>query len=316
MQRRRRLAAALAALALLPAVAASAAEDPELPGLPLLKNGQWDGVASQGITEATKAKQWLRLPPMRLATFTYNQPRSGDDKTCTRTPPYSTVKDFEADVFIMPTDGSGGYGSSPTFTVRSLAFGAVPVEVTLRVHQERAEDGLPRPWRVHAPTYTFCIGREPHPVSGLGREFHSPSNSLVGTQSLSVERVVVDGVDLRVSEQCGTDPSPIHLAGREYFSQAPDNRPDETTGTWDWKTSRYYLGPEGGLLEGTVDIPPFHGCTTPDDDVSAMLTGLVSSSNNPISVRASGLYNYCGPKSTSSDPCPTGEPMPLPTKDD
>lgn len=315
MFRRRRLAAALAALALLPAVTASAAEDPEVPGLPLLENGTWDGVVTQGATQATKSKQWLRLPPMTLAAFIYNQPRSPIDRTCTVHPPYSNIRDFEADTVIMPAGDAKTYGRSQSFTVRSLAFGAVPVEVTLRLEQSKQADGLPEPWRVEAPIYQYCAGRGPH--AGPSQNEQVSSGSLEGEVRISVERLLVDGRDLSVARGCRTADASLRLRSRTWYELDPDLRADEHPGSWDWNTSRYYLSLEGGLLEGSVDIPPFEGCTTADDDdLAPLLTGLISGPGNPVQARASSTLNYCGPKPKSSTPCPTVEPLPLPSKDD
>lgn len=316
MHRRRRLAAALVALALFPAVTASGAEeDPDRPGLPYQGPAQWNGVGTQGVTEATKAKQWLRLPAMELAAYVLPQPRRPRDTSCTQHPPYSNLRDWEANTFLK--SGTGSYGTSPRFTVRSVAFGAVPVEVTLRLEQERDSDDLPVPWFITAPYHEFCAGRGPHAAPGQF-ENHAPPAKLTGSFRLRVDELRVDGVELSLASLCRTAPTQISLTSREWFSQDPGLRDGERGGgpDWDADTTRYYLSAEGGLLEGRVDIPAFSGCVTQDDDLDALLTGLISSEDNPVTIRQEYLTTACGPEPEPGSVCPMPSPMPLPTKDD
>jgi hypothetical protein len=59
---------------------------------------------------------------------------------------------------------------------------------------------------------------------------------------------------------------------QEWFRQADPNA---------------FFSPEwGGTLNGTIDIPPFTGCTTASgDDLSALMTLSASGPDNPVSAR-------------------------------
>ncbi|WP_019145140.1 hypothetical protein [Aeromicrobium massiliense] len=291
----RRMVAALTALALLPAFSASAAEDPDHPGLPAQsKPGTMSGNRTSGIHEVARAKQWINLPALHLVTFVEEQVTL-KDPTCRDYYPYQETQSWKGNVNLVSPEGAAHpYGHAPVFTVRTAALGAVPVVARLSIQQVRDADGLPVPWTLSVPNKTFCPGLGPH-AGPRQTEQHIPPAEFTGDVQIGVESLAVDGVDIQLTGQCRAErPTALKLASRDYYGRDPDLRPGETV-PWDPSTTRFFTGPNGGLLEGTVDIPAFTGCTTADDDLSPVLTGLVSQDDNPVSVRVSQLRAACVP---------------------
>ncbi|TCI98985.1 hypothetical protein [Aeromicrobium sp. IC_218] len=318
MSRRLRtfLATGMIAVLVTPLLAASGAEDPEHPGLPEPPARATEGgIVSQGIAQAARTRQWIRLPRLDLVAYVPSQ-QTQKDPSCRSFPPYQEVQAWHAYTYVAsPAGAPEPYGYSPSFTVRALAFGAVPVEVRLRLEQTRDADGLPEAWELDVPNKTFCPGRGPH-AGPTQTEQHTPPASFAGSVSVAVESVRVDGLDLAVASSCRTiAATPLRLSSRDLYSRDPDLRPGEGALDWDPNTARFFNGPGGGLLEGMVDIPAFTGCSTPDDDLDALLTGLVSAKDNPISVRAGQLTTDCLPW-RYTEGCFVTSPMPLPVKDD
>ena len=318
MSRRLRtlLAAGTLAVLVTPFLAASGAEDPDHPGLPEPPpRATVEGIVAQGTAQAARARQAIRLPRLDLVAHVPSQ-QTQKDPSCQSFPPYDLIQDWHAYTYVASPEGAPEpYGYSPSFTVRALAFGSVPVEVRLHLEQTRDADGLPEAWELDVPNKQFCRGRGPHAGPNQS-EMHTPPAVFSGSVSVAVESVRVDGLDLEVASSCRTaEATSLRLSSRDLYSLDPDRRPGEGALDWDPNTTRFFRGPDGGLLEGTVDIPPFTGCSTPDDDLDALLTGLVSAKDNPISVRSGFLAAACLPwRYTES--CVVPRPMALPAKGD
>jgi hypothetical protein len=307
------MVAAVAALALLPAFSASGAEDPEHPGLPAPENeGTYSGARTVGRTAVERAAQWLRLPQLDLVAFVDNADREVDS-TCRRLYPYSQTQTWHASANLLsPDDAPDAYGHGPEFTVRTVAFGAVPVEARLSIRQPRDSSGLPVPWTLDAPIKTYCPGLGPH--AGPGQvEARTVAATFEGSVRIEVESLRIDGIDVGLAGSCRTvSDAPLDLTSRDYYTLDPHLRPGEQGADWNPSTTRYFQGNNGGLLEGTLDIPRFTGCTTGDDDLSPVLSGLVSSRDNPISVRVSGLSPACVPWESGVGTCTPPDEMELP----
>lgn len=261
----------------------SAAEGP-YPGLPYHADigGGWTCAAQGGITEATKARQWAQVPMQMGAVYNvlrgypYTQPDELDRSSRT---------EYTANIYLIPSAGSEhNYGMSPKFAVRTVAFGAIPVEATLQLIQRRNAEGLPIPIVVKAQDTSYNNG--PLEPGGPARP---PRNTTEDTRvedavTLRVTRLVVDGIDLGLGNRCQTaGPGKLSLFGKGWrhgIDPADTQKP--------WNTGHYSLDP-GGLMTGTVDVPAFAGClTSSGEDVSRLLTSAVSSAGNTVKLHVSG----------------------------
>jgi len=292
-----------------PFLPSSAAEDPSLPGLPLLEGGQWHGGKMTGRSEAVRAKQWLHVPATRAVAFV-DTARRTSDPSCRTMPPYQERRIWAARVFFASPEGSSTpYGQMAPFVVRTVAFGSVPVEATVQLRQPRDAEGLPEPIRASVTNYTFCDGRGPF---GAARETFVDAGSFRGELDLRITRLRVDGVVLPLDSLCTTSvPAALTLRSRAYNTSDPSIRPEDLPASSTRDTTPYWAPIAGGLLQGTLDIPPFEGCTSVGDDLSPLLTGLVSGTDNPVDVRISGISSSCGP---GRDDCTYPRELDLPSR--
>lgn len=242
-----------------------AAEGP-YPGLPrhALLGGSWAGVAQGGISEAAKARQWAQVPFQVVAAYSAVRTTNYEQDLEGRT--FSSVFTIYA-YLVSPAGAEHNYGISPKFTVRTVAFGAIPVEATLQLIQRRNADGLPVPIM----------------ASTMDTRYSDLSNIRADTVvedvvTLRVTRLMVDGVDLGLGSRCQTaEPGKLSLLGKGGklgTFQMDEVRP--------W-LSGHYGAAAGGLLAGKLDVPDFTGCLTPGgEDVSRLLTSAVSGRDNPV----------------------------------
>ncbi|PXY27080.1 hypothetical protein BAY60_11380 [Prauserella muralis] len=105
---------------------------------------------------------------------------------------------------------------------------------------------------------------------------------------LELSDVRVNGVPLDVGDDCrSAEPIDVVLAGGSA-NTIPQN-PDE------------YTVPFGGVLSGSVDIPPFSGCGA-TEDLDPLLTGTISGPDNDVKVTQGrpcpevGGATYCPPE--------------------
>lgn len=279
--------------------ASGSASEAPYPGLPD-DDGPWVGVAQGGITEAGKARQWASVPMQAVAVNNYTRyeyPYPPDD-------PYGRTSDlvYQPSLFFVPPPGSEfPYGMSPKFKVRTVAFGAIPVEATLQLIQRRSADNLPIPIEGHSSQTTYGVSTEQQ------RQVYNDTQ-VEDVVTLRVTRLLVDGVDLNLGNRCQTaKPGALSLLGkgwRQGIDQVDQARP--------WETGNYAPG-SGGLLVGKVDVPAFAGCLTGGgEDVSRLLTSAVSGPDNAVKVNVTGTYcNRPVPPATSgTGPPQTGETTP------
>lgn len=293
------LSGLVAILALSSHASGNAAEDRSFPGLPRFTSGAWTGATQGGISEAAKARQWAQVPIQvsagRLQNADINYPPP--DPLGRIGSKVWTLNLF----FVSPAGSEHKYGMSPKFTVRTVAFGAIPVEATLQLLQRREPDGLPVPI-VATSGITF------YDVAGTA----DYEDTLVEDDvTLRVTRLVVDGVDLGLVDRCRTaKPGRLSLFGKGW------NEADATAETIvrPWEEGRYFPS-TGGVMNGSVDIPPFGGCVTAGgEDVSRLLTSAVSGPDNAVKLNVSGPI--CGnnapppPGTTKPDPFCTADYVP------
>ncbi len=170
----------------------------------------------------------------------------------------------------------------------------------MQVSQRRA-DGVPIPIRGQVTEDTL--------YGEGGKNMRDPH--VDDAFEVRVIRVLVDGVDVGLTGQCRTvQPAPVHLTAPSYhipFEALNDVRAYLAT----LDPTSYWHSRFGGQLSGTLDLPPFTGCTTKNgDDLSAMMTLSVSGPGNRVVFRT----NACGREETDelgrSIPVPTGQYTP------
>lgn len=291
--------ACLLAVVALPTLAASAADEPELrpgehaglPYFPPWEGYTWGAVKATANSSVAKAQQWIRLPAQSFVASVHPRVQDQQDRTCTVSPPYSTTRDYVADAYaVSPASAPHPYGHLGTAVVRTVAFGAIPVEVTVRLRQTRDQADLPKSFRIDAPTKTFCPGRGPHAGPGE-EESHWPPATVVGEVQIDIDAVRVDGVPLQLEAGCRTTgPGTLRLRSIDYFSLDPDNGPEAGS-----PGSPYYSPTAGGPMTGTIDIPAFTGCRRGTEDLSPLLTGTVSGPANEVAARLTDIRNPCVP---------------------
>lgn len=279
-----------------------AAEGP-FPGLPRHLDGSWAGIAQSGISEAAKARQWVQVPMQATAAFTtshsiiYPQP-DPLDRAATQ-----VLTNYV--YFVAPAGSEHNYGMSPKFTVRTVAFGAVPVEATLQLIQRRTADGLPAPIVATAPLTRFNNGPPENPGPARNTIDDTVIEDVV---TLRVTRLVIDGVDLKLGGRCQTsEPGKLSLLGKGWRLDI-----DPVLTARPWETGNYVPG-SGGRLTGTVDVPAFTGCLTPSgEDVSRLLTSTVSGPGNAVKLDVSepGCARPIPPATAGNGPPRPGETTP------
>jgi|GEM_PF-2182219 len=303
-----RLIKVVAAIAVVLGVASlpsSAAESPDYPGLPdISRGGDWVGPRATGINEVAAAKQWVRLPP--LFAIAYNDPLRGQqDSSCRRLKPYESTTTWHASLFYISTSEGApkSFGTIGPFTVRTVAFGSIPVEARVLIAQPRDDQDLPIGYDLTQLTHVFCApgvnGAPGGPHAGPGeKETYWEPVELQAPTDISIVSLKVDGVDLDLQEGCTPgQQSVMSLTSRPYYDLDPEVAADEKPTAENLMTTPFFGLANGGLLTGTIDIAPFAGCrTSSGEDVSALLTATVSGKNNKVQVRSEGLQ-------VSSLPC-------------
>lgn len=275
---RRVALAGLATLLLLLGTQSSRADE-WYPGLPDLDNttgASWMGAAQGGLSYAKRAKQWFRSP-MGMVTFTsITNEVPNDDPLVDRFSATGTA------YVVSPEGAPENYGYMEPMTVRSVGFGLIPVEATVRVSQRR-RNGLPIPLK---STLSGADHRRP----GALLPYKQVADPTVVEDAFNVEilKVLVDGQDLQLSGNCRTvTPAPVRMVGPGYTIPDPFDTP---TAMEDWyrttDPTEFFHPFYGGELTGAMTIPAFTGCTTATgDDLSALMTLSVSGPGNPVNAR-------------------------------
>ncbi len=258
-------------------VAGSDAGTPLQPG----KNSstQVTGVNQSGVNRLTRAKQWVRVPYARVAAIAPTNVSSyGPDLAeFPQQPPPGKVQSklvSPADVFFISPDGAADrFGQLGPFPVRTVAFGAIPVEADVTLRQPRTASGAPESISIRQVNY-FLSGAGTYSLDATGS----------GRVEVRLSDVRVDDVPVEVSDACRTvRPARLDLKGKGAGAQKPVPKDS-------------YLVAQGGYLHGNLDIPAFEGCSTGDgDDVSPLLTALASGTSNPLTLAVGGIQRACFP---------------------
>lgn len=285
---------------------ARAVDNPPAPGLPpfvlgtswfpadkpigkatQVQNGSIISALVSGNTEVTKLKQGLQLP---IAIVGANLVA---ENFYTRKPdPPSTRFSYPTRVYVQsPAGVSPAWGVLPPFTSTALAFGMIPVEVTVDLSQPRDASDLPVPLDVAVDS------------------LYAPSIVVYdvvvkGTLDLRIRDVKVDGRPLDVGSRCGTTTS-LSMVGKNPFPPV--------------RTPEFYYPPYGGDLYGTIDVAGFSGCvTSAGEDLSAIFTSALSGKGNPVHLNQGNpgqgaLGCLPDPTATPDVLCQAPDDLPVPT---
>lgn len=249
------------------------------------------------MAETAKAKQWVRTPWQLVAGWNIASGRSypADD------PRVDGVDALVWIYLVAPAGADHNYGLAAPFTVRTVAFGVVPVTVKVQLVQDRAPDGLPVPL---LSQMTTDVWREVPP--GRPSRFENTDATITGNIGIRITELTVDGVNLNLRGRCQTKQSgALALTGKGFWRWTPGV--DETR-PW---LSGNYAGVPGGYVTGTVDIPAFSGCTTTNgDDVSRLLTASVSGDGNQVRMNVSGPECLGSAPGVNVKPPPPGAATP------
>lgn len=244
------------------------------PGVPdgLTMASVWAGNAQGGVARANRIRQWMRVPMQIAATNVrlVAQPNPPDA-------PELASRVFTRNLlyFVSPAKASHAYGMTPEMPVRTVAFGAVPVEATIQLSQRRGADGQLVPIVVETTDGLYRQG--PHRP---GERLYSDTD-VRDRFELRITSLKVDGVPIALRDACRTSMlASLTLHGEGAWQGDPNlvgARPFE---------SGHFIPANGGLLTGTIDVPSFSSCRSRSgDDLAPLLTATVSGAGNAIRVQ-------------------------------
>ena len=296
--------AGFAAVLLLAGQAPGAAIPSPWPGVPAVPAAaQWQGVQGNGFSYISRARQAVKIPNQAVSVARYGPPRMDfppDDPQGRA----SLEQRLAFEIFLSsPAGAEHGYGVGLPATVRTVAFGTIPVEVRLQVSQLRDADDLPLPLEGSTGVIHY---RERVPVRpgfesadfGLGIDLH-------GKVEVRILQLEVDGLDLGISGICKTAPIDLHLTSEGVWAEDPlyhhlytDPPIPVGTATAQWYADLGHAGLAGGAVAGTATIPSFTGCRTRSgEDVSRLLSSAVSGPGAEIKIGMSPVDGFgCGSK--------------------
>lgn len=321
-----RVGATAGALAIL-ATAGGAAGEPDLtyPNAPRYGQGFTTSYNTTTLTYAAKSKQWIRIPGVVLAAniFATNSHPGGVSSTCLKrfgekcTPAPGADQRLFSDamafpVTTLPADPRDTqFDAFPDTTVRTVAFGSIPVEATLGLTLPTDKDGLPV--GLHATTITDTF---PGGVGNPPPEFSDPNKRWIrihdtpvsGGVWVRVKSLLVDGVPVAVGSRCRTAQlATLDLLGKGYTAYEMDGTKV--------KPGAFNIG-TGGTLNGTIDVPRFAGCGTGGEDLSPLVTSVASGAGFPVRVGTSDWSVACfgaNPEVIDWSKCPPAPDLPIPT---
>lgn len=293
----------------------------QLAGWPGGTSHSYGSTAQAARSYVGKAKQYSRLPISIGALQVRNTP-STSDSTCTVDPPWMRHWNYKSRMTAVSPEGSPyPTGIFPDATVRTVAFGAVPVEATVTMSQPRDADDLPVPVEIDAPASQYCAGEQYRPFPNLdgswtGQMFKNYGANGSGPLTIGIKRLSIDGVPITLSASCKTvKPATLHIESLPYTQDDP-NIPLEDHPLLDTHNTTPYYNQfaAGGRLFGNVEIPPFTGCVTASgDDLSALLSASISGTANEIEART-GPPGSRGCWPTRDSTCVVPDPIPIPDR--
>lgn len=243
----------------------------------------WINGVSVGITGSPKAKQWARIPLTVMGNNVLIGNRVKQVGQDTETEYTIDIRTF----LVSPKGSDRNYGRSPLIPVRTVAFGSIPVEVTLQLQQRTDADAYPVP---------FYLRSVEHRTTGnAGERTRVEPATLSADVDLQVRSLKVDGVRVDLQASCGTGlRSRLAITSKplDVFSEPGYSGPSAFGKPFDvFDPKKAFYGLYGGTLEGSVDIASLRGCSTSlGDDLSPLLTSALSGPGNPVTLQV-GSFN-------------------------
>lgn len=243
------------------------------------KNG-WINAVSVGRAGSPVAKQWAPIPLSVMGNNVAVGNRSLEGGGIAND---YLIRTF----FVSQKNADANYGISPPVRVRTVAFGSIPVELTLEVRQRRDAKDLPVPLELRY----WDESQIPDP--GGSRTTGHPAE-LVDDVDVRITDLSVDGIDIGLADSCGTQKGAhLELTSEEVtVIEEPGYVSPSGLGKFfdEFDPADGFYGFYGGTLEGTLDIPPFRRCgTKTGDDLSPLLTSALSAPGNPVTLTVGSL---------------------------
>lgn len=296
--------------------AVASTPDSTYPHMPTL-NGQvlW-GTKTATDSYVKPAMQWTRTPVtvMALDLDNINNAGAATDvcvrkygaAICTPPPGMGSRQVYQARLYpVTPAKPltASRFDTFPPMTVRTVAFGSVPAEATIALTLPHDSDGLPKPLTA---------------LAGIDQEYTAGGDSLPeivhdtdagGEVNVRISALSTDGVPVAIGAGCRTSrPAVLTLHGSGFSRVAGGVAGPPPPG--------HYDPANGGLLTGTLDVPPFTGCGTRGQDLDPLVNAMASGSGFPVQVQQ-GLLGTCWYKQPAMiDPssCPEPADLPFPTR--
>ncbi|KAA1422590.1 hypothetical protein FE697_010360 [Mumia zhuanghuii] len=306
---------------------ASAEPDAEFPNLPATRLDALRGGGGTALAFVTPAQQWVRATKVPMAA----------DIVTVTTPPDVLCRDYFkasdcqlapgatariiADALAYPTNHATPIAEStffdfPAITVRTVAFGSVPVTATAEIRLPADADGLPVGLSATTIIDSYLNGTGPCPVKCIGAGVVNPAydhvqdTSVSGEVDLRIRNVTIDGRAVNVGDRCWARDARLEALGKGYFTDIEGteyypNVPNVPIGS--------YYAAMGGELNGTLDVPLFSGCGSGSEDLSPMISTLASGKGFPLKMFQSAMTGLGCPRDEST--CNYPKPYPFPSRD-
>lgn len=249
----------------------------------------WYWAQQAGMSETAKADQYVAVPPLTLVSV------GGTIPLQQTVPGEQHFTSGGNAAFVSPPGAPKPYGYMPPLRVRTVGFGMLPSEATIQISQ-RFDHGQVVP--VHAQfDYDY------YSQGSVWQSF--PGMVVKDAFNVRVTKVTMDGVSVGLTGNCHTvTPAPVQMTAPAYTIPMwvkDQNLNTETYLRDDLGIDNYFSPVFGGTLDGTIDIPPFTGCTTKTgDDLSSLLTLSASGPGNKVTTRVV----ICGDDKTFLPPAP------------
>ncbi len=266
------------------------------PSLPIASDYSDSGASGLSPTmKSNKAKLVVKLDVTLAALYVFSN--AEHDKTQgfvkaipARQPPCATAADPAIDSYITvdsyavsTAPGARPYGAFPATKVSMLAFGSIPVTATVHLNQLVSNNKI-QPIKV----VQYFANQSPACDPNWSNEVPAATNIVRGNVNLSISDVTVDQVPLNVGSNCHTA-TPVYLnlwGDQTYFYAGGGTLVQQANAT---KVNGYVLHPDSTDLT----IPPFTGCNNAGDDVSRLITAMISGPGNELKV-AQGVAKLGG----------------------
>ena len=276
-----------------PGANADSTVPPAWPGLPAVSlpsgwvynaNGSW----GDGLSEVARARQWIKIPAQAVAVQLLKAPATkypADD-------PQGRIstQDISVSLFLSsPAGAKDGYGIGLPTTVRTVAFGAIPIQADVQLEQLRNSGGLPVPLQLH----DHLVAYQNTSAQQVRPGFSSAARTditISGKVRVRLTALSVDGVDMGLRD-CVSAPIDLDLKSGTMWAGDPltdvqtQSFPEGSTAANTWQAVHGVGTLNGGAVSGDIDIPAFSHClTTSGEDLSPLLTNSISGPGNPVTV--------------------------------